>query len=151
MIPRRTPDHDSAGRVEAVSALAIPLAKPSRIDEVGGIIADIGIHIHPVAVADRIGLHEPAEGGRVHPRLVVIEPDLGEPGLAGILEPARAARADAGIGSARNAPCVIAVELEIAAKAIAGQHDRAKPIRIELADRAVGDGGAVIGHQRIVA
>ena len=45
------------------------------------------IQVRPAAVADRVGLQEPRQVGGVHARLVVVEAELGDPLLAGVLEP----------------------------------------------------------------
>jgi len=67
---------------------ALTLIEASRINSVHRIVPDIGIYVEPILIPDRIRLHEPAEPGRVHSGLVIIEAELGDPGLAGILEPA---------------------------------------------------------------
>jgi hypothetical protein len=53
-----------------------------------GVIADIGVEIELVVVADRIGLQKPPQRRRVGPGLVIIHAELGQERLAGILEPA---------------------------------------------------------------
>jgi hypothetical protein len=63
------------------------MPKPQWIDIVNRITAHIGIPVHPVAVSDGIGLHEPAERGAVHPGFVIVHADLAEPCLARVAEP----------------------------------------------------------------
>src|SRR5205823_8271430 len=46
-----------------------------------------------VAVADRVGLHEPPHRRRVDTRLVIIHAELAEPHLPGVLEPPAVGRA----------------------------------------------------------
>jgi hypothetical protein len=67
---------------------------------------------------DGIGLHEPAERGRVHASLVVVQPGLGQPHLASILEPAA-------VGRGRDAPLVIAAVADHRAAVFAVGDDRA--------------------------
>src|SRR3546814_17690242 len=69
--------------------------KPARFHAVDRIVSHIGIHVHPIAIAGGIGLHEPAERGRVHPGFVVPHAER-SPRLAGVAEAGR----KTGIGNA---------------------------------------------------
>lgn len=46
---------------------SVRAAQPGRVRPVHRIAADIGVHVHSVAIADRIGLEEAAEAGIVDP------------------------------------------------------------------------------------
>ena len=118
--------------------------QPRRIDEVDRIVPHVPIQVELVLVPDGIGLHEPAERGRVHPRLVVVHAELGQPRLPGVLEPA-------GVAGAGDAVFVVAVDADAAGVRIGGRDDRAALVGVEILARAVGDAGAVEPHQWIVA
>jgi hypothetical protein len=51
------------------------------------IVCDISVDVEAVIVADGVGLQEASELGGVDPRLVVVQLQLWQPGLAGVLEP----------------------------------------------------------------
>ncbi len=64
-----------------------------KVTSVHRIVPHIPIEVHLILVSDRIGLHEPAERGRVHAGFVVVHAELGEPSLTGVLEPSAVGRA----------------------------------------------------------
>ena len=90
---------------------------PTRISRVNRITPDIAIHVHAIAVADGIGLHEAPEGGRVDARFVVIQAQLGEPRLAGISKPPE-------VGARRNAVFIISVLSDCGSARISHRNDR---------------------------
>jgi hypothetical protein len=59
-----------------VPTAVIFFTQPGRIDEVDGIAADIGVHIHAIGVTDRVGLHEAAERGGVEAGFVIVHADF---------------------------------------------------------------------------
>jgi hypothetical protein len=75
--------------------------QPRRIAPINRIPIHIIIPVQPILIPDGIGLHEPAKLWMMDPRLVIIKPKLGQPRLAGVLEPAQ-------IGGQRNAERVSA-------------------------------------------
>ena len=109
-----------------------------RINSVDRVIPDIGIQIHLILIAHRIGLQEPPQRRRVDPRLVIIHAELGQPDLAGILEPAV-------IGRARYAVFVVGVDRREIALGVGQAGDRALLVRVEPAHGAGG-----VPDQRIV-
>jgi hypothetical protein len=100
--------------------------KPPGVHPVHRIVAHIGVKVHAVAIADGVGLQEPAEGGGVGPGLVVVEAEFGDPRLAGVLEPA-------GVGGAGDAIFIIAVDDGGAAGAVGDGDDRAALIGVQPA------------------
>lgn len=70
-----------------LSKTIIVSAHASRVSAIYRIGASVVVPVHPVAVANRIGLEETAERGRVHSCFVVVNAELGYPFLAGVLEP----------------------------------------------------------------
>ena len=103
--------------------------QPERVHEVHRIAADIVVPVQPVAIADRVGLQEPAERGRVHAGLVIVHAELGNPGLTSILEPAQVVRA-------RDAVVVVSVDRERSARAVAHRHDAAALVGLSREERA---------------
>lgn len=59
---------------------------PRRIDTINRIVLDVGIHVHAIFVTNRVGLHEPAERGRVNAGLVVVHSQFRDPSLSGVAE-----------------------------------------------------------------
>jgi hypothetical protein len=102
------------------------------------IIADVRIQVDLVFIPDGIGLQEPAERGRVDARLVVIHAELGQPCLAGVLEPA-------GVGAAGDAILVIGVDSRRASACVGDRDDRALLVGVEPAGAAT-----AVPDQRIV-
>ena len=122
-----------AGRLSTVGAF-----QARRIDEVHRVVADIGVEIHPVVIADRVGLEEAAEPRGIEAGLVMIEAELAQPGLAGILEAAR-------IGRGGDSIFVVAVDRRRVAGGIANRDDAAALVGVEEA--AVGGAGALVPRQ----
>jgi hypothetical protein len=144
--------NDVLARVVAVIVIAVDVLKivviqslaflqPHRIDRVHRIVADIGIEVRIVGISDRIGLHEPHAVGVVHPRLVVIEPELGQPHLSGVLEPAD-------VRGAGPAIFVVGVDSDQRAAAV-GSRDHA-PALVGGNKPAVGASRAVVPDQQLV-
>ena len=106
------------------------------------IVADIGIEVELVLIADGIGLQEAAEGGGVEPRFVIIHAKLGDPRLAGVLEPAD-------VGGAGDAPFIIAVDSHRRAVSVGDGDDAALMIGIKVA--SAGNACAFIPHQRHIS
>lgn len=82
--------------------------------------------VETIAVADGIGMHEAAQGWRVPAGLEVVEPNLGEPGLPGVLEAAD-------VVDARNAELVIGVDAQHVAARVGHRNDRAALVRLQEA------------------
>ena len=66
--------------------LTARIAAPNRI------IADVGVQVDLILIANGVGLEEPAERRRVDTGLVMIHPQLGDPSLARVLKPPEIAR-----------------------------------------------------------
>jgi hypothetical protein len=73
------------------------------------IVLRVRIEIDLILIPDRVGLQEPSQRRRVEPGLVMPQPELTDPRLAGIAEPALVA----GIG---DAPRVVGVDREDVAR-----------------------------------
>ena len=112
----------------------------TRIGQVHRIAADIGVEVHPVAISDRIGLHEPVELGVAPAVLVIIEAELGIAGLAGVEE-------GAGIAAAPAAIFVVAVGDDRVAVAVGRRDDRASLVGVE---EAPGDSARAVPDERLV-
>ena len=132
----------SAAEVATGRANAGAGAQPERIGEVHRIVAHIGIHVHPGPIADRIGLHEPAEGRDCRC------------GPCSNRGRARAARPGRYIGTGRCCPSagravfVVAVDAGHRARAVGDRDDRAALVGVEAA--AVAGAGALVPDQRLV-
>jgi hypothetical protein len=111
------------------------------VKKVDRITRGIRIEVLLVFVPHRIRLQEPPERRRVHPRLVIIEAELAQPCLAGVLEPPD-------VGSGRHAIFVIGVEARRAGVAVGDADDRAEVIGVEVAHGA--GPGADVPHERVV-
>jgi len=124
-------------------------AHPARIRLIPRIVPDIGIEVDLILVADGVGLQEPAERWRVEPRLVVVQPKLGDPGLAGVLESAAVARLRDAPGSGSGAgSVVVAVGRDAGAARVAHRNDAALIVGVQPARR--GCARALVPDQRIV-
>lgn len=114
-----------------------------RITFPNRIIPDISIEMIPIIIPDRIGLQEPAQCRRVGACLVVVDADLGDGDLAGILEPSD-------IGGVRDAIGVKAVDLDRAAIGVGDRGDTALPVGEQVAAGADADRCTIVPDQRIV-
>lgn len=99
------------------------------------------IPVHPVAISDRISLHEPPKRRRIDPRLVMPHPQLGQPRLPGIAEPPDIARC-------RNAIFIIAVQPHRRARAVGDAHHAAALVGHQ--ETAVAKARALVPDDRIV-
>lgn len=59
---------------------------PTGIGGIGGVVQDIGIEVHPLAVAERISLQETPDYRVVHAGLEIVEFDTSKLHLAGVAE-----------------------------------------------------------------
>ena len=100
------------------------------INPIDRIASDIVIPIRPILIPDGVSLQEPSKRWRVHAGFVVIDPEFGEPGLAGVLEPA-------GVGGGRDAIVVIAVDVLGGAGVAGDRDDRA----LRIGEHVVAVGG----------
>ena len=89
-----------------------------RIGSIDGIVCDICIEVDRILIPNRVGLHEPAQRGRVDPGLVIVHAQFRQPRLAGVLEPAD-------IGGGGDAIFVIGVDRLAIAAAVGLGDDRA--------------------------
>ena len=105
---------------------------------VHGIIPDICIQIDLILIPDRIPLQEPAEARGVDARLVVVHAELGDPGLARILEPAD-------VRALRDAIFVVAADGGDGARSVAHRDDRAALVGVEPAPVALAGAFVPIG------
>ena len=96
---------------EINSMLPEDISDPDQVEETIQMLMDIGIEVHAAFGADWVGLHEPAERGRVHTGLVIVEAQFRQPCLPGIAEPPQPARA-------RNAVFIVAVDRQHRARGI---------------------------------
>lgn len=112
-----------AGHDDFADLIRAEAEGPARIASIHGIPMNVGVHIQPIAVADRVGLQEAAEHLGVDPGLEVVEPDLRDPGLAGVLEAVDRARGV--VGGARDAVLVIGQRVGRGPRAVGHSHDRA--------------------------
>src|SRR3569623_1051861 len=119
-------------------------AKSSRIAPVNRIAPHVINPVHPVAVTDRVGLHEPAERGGVEPRLVKIHPGLGDPELPGIPEQRPAAPER----RAEDAALVILILADQGATRVRRRHYRSALVLLQAVGRRQRVAG--IPYQRIV-
>jgi hypothetical protein len=101
---------------------------PRRICFVQRIIAHIRIEIDVILISDRIGLQEPPEAWGVQPRFVVIEPELRNPSLTGILK----AAVIVGVG---YAPGVIPIDRKHVAARVGYRDDRSLVVGEKTAAR----------------
>lgn len=101
------------------------------IDAPDGVVARVGVKVHLIRVADRIGLQEAPEPGRVHAGLVVPEAEFGYPRLA------RESEAH-GMTADRVAPSVIARKVEAVPGGVDGGDDAALVVRSQMASSARG-------------
>ncbi len=125
-------------------ALLLLFRQPPRIHKIHRIIPDIGVDVHPVAIADGVALDEPSEAGRVHAGLIVIQTRLGHKYLAGIAEPLRQC-------GARHTILVIGVDIAVVAADIRTHHHRAEPVAIEQPQIGERGGRTRIHRHRIIA
>ena len=107
------------------------------------IIPDISIEIILILIPNRISLQEPPQIGRISPRLVVIDADLGDQDLAGILEPAD-------VGGIGDAVGVISVDLDHIAVGVGDRGDAALPVGEQMAAGGGADRAAAVPYQRII-
>jgi hypothetical protein len=123
--------------------------KPARIRPIDRIASHIIIQVRPVAVSNRIGLHEPTERRRIDAGFVIIHADLGEPRLAGILEPPEVRRRRNAPGSRSGAGFfVVAVRCHHRTTRIADR-DHAAPL-IRVKPPPVRCSGTLIPHDWLV-
>jgi len=118
-------------------------ALSARIHPINRIIPHVGVEVKLILVPDGIDLQEPAKGGGVKAGLVVVEAELGQPGLAGVLEAAL-------VRGAGDAVFVVGVGGDLAAEVVGDQHDRAVAVGVEVAGVAVGGAGTLEPDLRIV-
>ena len=129
---------------EALFAPAIhERSKPHRIDKIHWIAADIIIPVHPVRIADGIGLHESPERRRVDARLVVPHPHLGQPRLPGVTEPPD-------VGRRGDAIFVVGVDIDRRAGAVGDAEDTAALVGHQEPARGAADRAALVPDDRVV-
>lgn len=102
------------------------VASPRRIDPVHRIGLGIVVPARSIGVSGGIGLQEAAVRRRVDTGLVAVHAELGEPGLAGVLEPA-------GVRGAGDAIFVVAVDRDGGAGVVGHRHDRTALVGHEIA------------------
>ncbi len=112
-----------------------------RIDQVDRIVADIGIQVGAVRIADRVSLQEAAQIMRVEARLVEVQAEARQIRLPGVLE-SRARRA------ARLAEWTVALRLRAGSGAVGACHDAARLIRVQPG--LVGRARTLVGHDRFI-
>ena len=96
----------------------------------------ISVEINPARDPDGIGLHEPSQRRRVDAGLVIVHAKLGQPRLAGVLEPPA-------VGAARDAIFVIGIDRLAIARAVGlGDHRAANVARQQPGRGAAGQRAA---------
>jgi len=110
--------------------------KSPWIDPVQGTVSTVRVQVQPIAVADGIGLQEPADLGVVVAGAVVVE--------AGLLVELAAGEQDAvgvvGVGGADPAVNVVLVDLDRVAAAVGQGHDAAEGVEVIVVRAGVGAG-----------
>jgi hypothetical protein len=115
------------------------------------IIIGIFIDVDSAIIPHRVSLKEPSQRRRVESVLVIIDPQLADPLLPRILEPAAVEAVPSCVGL-RDAVFVIFVDAarHQRAAAVGGRDDRALRVGVEQPLGGRGDPGALVLDQRIV-